>query len=326
VCVISRREPCILVTVAGPFLAKAVDIAAQIVQGELHVTNFLWWSAEEDLPRLLHFHRSLLAEYGRRLSLHYLCNTTREVDLLRSCGMPAIHCNHNAFIDLERVPRRLSGPKAYDAVYNAAFHRYKRHHLARDVERLILLGYGRASPDPYELNLQTTFRHAHRPNYQNGTFRWLSDDDVYDILASARVGLCLSRAEGAMYASVEYLLCGLPIVTTASIGGRDEFFDEDFVTWVEDSPRAVADGVRQMCARTVCPEAIRNQTIGRMENHRRRFVDLVERIGGEASPGSDIHSKLGVWPNRLVRWLDIAEFAGVLNGQIAHPVGWPTSA
>ena len=40
-------------------------------------------------------------------------------------------------------------------------------------------------------------------------------------LNRARVGLCLSAREGAMFASMEYLLSGLPIVTTPSMGGRD---------------------------------------------------------------------------------------------------------
>ena len=43
----------------------------------------------------------------------------------------------------------------------------------------------------------------------------------------SQVGLCLSKSEGAMFASIEYLLCGLPIVSTKSVGGRDIFFTDE---------------------------------------------------------------------------------------------------
>jgi glycosyltransferase involved in cell wall biosynthesis len=44
-------------------------------------------------------------------------------------------------------------------------------------------------------------------------------------LARAVVGLCLSTVEGSNYASMEYMLAGLPIVSTPSIGGREVYFD-----------------------------------------------------------------------------------------------------
>ena len=59
----------------------------------------------------------------------------------------------------------------------------------------------------------------------------------------SKVGLCLSKAEGAMYSSMEYLLCGLPIVSTKSIGGRDEFFTDKNCIFAKDNSKSVKDCV-----------------------------------------------------------------------------------
>jgi glycosyltransferase involved in cell wall biosynthesis len=40
------------------------------------------------------------------------------------------------------------------------------------------------------------------------------------------VGGIFSEKEGACYSSSEYLLCGLPVVSTRSEGGRDEWYNK----------------------------------------------------------------------------------------------------
>mgnify|MGYP006234474903 CR=1 FL=1 len=55
----------------------------------------------------------------------------------------------------------------------------------------------------------------------------------------------MSSAEGAMYSSVEYLLCGLPIVSTKSTGGRDVFFTNENCIIAEDTPESVAECVQK---------------------------------------------------------------------------------
>jgi glycosyltransferase involved in cell wall biosynthesis len=81
-----------------------------------------------------------------------------------------------------------------------------------------------------------------------------------------------------MFASIEYLLCGLPVVTTRSIGGRDVFFDPAYVEWVEDDPEAVAQGVRNLIARAPEPEFIRARTLARMEEHRQRLRTFLKEV------------------------------------------------
>lgn len=65
------------------------------------------------------------------------------------------------------------------------------------------------------------------PQYENGHYvHYFSIDKINEIYGQSRCGLILSAEEGACFAAMEYLLCGLPVVTTPNIGGRDEFFDK----------------------------------------------------------------------------------------------------
>jgi glycosyltransferase involved in cell wall biosynthesis len=84
-----------------------------------------------------------------------------------------------------------------------------------------------------------------------------------------------------MLASIQYLLAGLPVVTTPSLGGRDVFFDPAHSLTVKPDPAAVAAGVREMINRNVPREEIRARAIQEMERHRARLVAYVARITGE---------------------------------------------
>lgn len=113
----------------------------------------------------------------------------------------------------------------------------------------------------------------------------------------ARVGLCLSEVEGAMLASIQYLLCGLPVVTTPSRGGRAVFFDAQNSVVVTPEPKAVAAGVRELITRKIDPSAIRGRTIERMAEHRQRLIACVEDF--QAAHGVPIERRLGAeWASR----------------------------
>ena len=73
----------------------------------------------------------------------------------------------------------------------------------------------------------------------------------------AAVGLCLSAVEGAMYSSMEYLMAGLPIVSTPSLGGRDVYFDPDYCLIVEPEPAAIRRAVERLRDRAIPREEIR---------------------------------------------------------------------
>ncbi len=210
----------------------------------------------------------------------YLCNTPEEVEYFNRFDVDAIFCNQNAFLDERIYFPDPAIEKSYDAIYDASFIEYKRHHLAGRIESLALNGYIKEdSESTYVSGVQGILTHAHwfkRPNQDTST--WLSDSSINAFLNASRVGLCLSALEGAMYASAQYLLAGLPVVTTHNKGGRDTFFHPDYVRWVDDDPDAVNSAVRELASDPPDPQAVRSRTLTMMAEHRMRLVSFINDI------------------------------------------------
>jgi glycosyltransferase involved in cell wall biosynthesis len=88
------------------------------------------------------------------------------------------------------------------------------------------------------------------------------------------VGGIFSAEEGACYACTEYLLCGLPVITTNSIGGRNMWLNASNSITVEATPEDVAQGVQQSLAKLAKGEFDRVRV-------RREAVQLAERFRAE---------------------------------------------
>ena len=119
-----------------------------------------------------------------------------------------------------------------------------------------------------------------------------------------------------MFASMEYLLAGLPVVSTLNIGGRDMFSDPEFWLTVADTKDSIRDAVAEMAKRHVSPARIRARTLERVHEHRARLrsavaeatdgsVILPENLGDQvyrAVPvwvsGPDLAAQVAVWSGR----------------------------
>jgi glycosyltransferase involved in cell wall biosynthesis len=219
-----------------------------------------------------------------RHRLIVLANTPAEAARLAAAGAEVFLANHNMF-GADPVFRPLADVAVeFDAVYNARPAAGKRHELAAEIERVIYLAYvsaGQEGIHPPEILAGILNRgpgHVLANSIVDGRPRWMSQDIVNRTLARAAVGLCLSAIEGAMYSSIEYLLAGLPIVSTPSVGGRDFFFDPDYCVIVEPTPRAVRTGVEAMRARNIPRSYIRERTLAKLAVERHRFLAFVEDI------------------------------------------------
>jgi hypothetical protein len=100
-----------------------------------------------------------------------------------------------------------------------------------------------------------------------------------------------------MYASIQYLLAGLPVVTTASIGGRDEFFDPAYVRWVPDDQEAVAHAVDELVELELDPQMIREATLAKVGKHRARLQAWIQ--DAILSAGGEVGRWGGAWPEGL---------------------------
>ena len=241
-----------------------------------------------------------------------LCNTRGEVALLESVGVPAILCSTLAFVDETQFAIMPDEPKQFDAVYNAALVPFKRHNLCVGVPSLALI-YHRYHPDRmsepgYENRLRALLPQATFVNELGGEYRLLEPSEVALWLNRARVGLCLSEAEGAMRAAVEYLLCGLPVVSTPSVGGRDRVLDPAWSRVVDPNPGAIANAVADMARRNIDPQRIRAGAFDRLRPDRIRLLNLIRTIyqqEGVLFPAEAPWAQLfrrGTWP-----WQTIAQ-------------------
>lgn len=222
--------------------------------------------------------------------LHFFCNAPAEVAYLTALGFHAVLLNHNTFAH-EDVFDVIDTAKEFSAIYNAKFISFKRHELARNIDNLALIYSRYGDPASYAQHIRQVLPHAHYLNgdTEAGSYVAFSPRQVAQHLNAARVGLCLSQTEGAMYGSIEYLLCGLPVVSTHSLGGRELFFDDRFCRIVQDTPEAVAAAVAELGRQNLDPHFIRAETLKKIEASRRAFVAFINGLqqGTGLAPAGD---------------------------------------
>ena len=284
----------------------------------------MMWTIEdpwmhEDLARKA---AAYLADHPQhRLTL--LCNTPREAQLISAKGFAAVTINHNCLID-DAVFRPIAEiPPIYDAIYNARLSSDKRPELAREIEKLALIYYNFESSaaefHALHQGLRAVMPKAHFVNQlsPNGC-QWLSAAEVNQVYAQSRIGLCLSAVEGAMRASIEYLLAGLSVVSTPSLGGRDYFFDEEFCIIAEPDPRSIREAVDGLVARNVPREYVREKTLARVDLDRRRYMDLVQGLIDEA--GGTFQFENRFWQltraKTIIHWRTMKEFSETVTAAV----------
>jgi glycosyltransferase involved in cell wall biosynthesis len=239
------------------------------------------WSHEN--PQLVRRAVQLIKKHRRwygDFQFIYLANTVSELKLFQENGVRAIFCNQNAFLDSAIFFPLPHIKKRFRAIYDAAFIPYKRHFLACQAKGLALTAYVKKDTLRRDIySVKESLPHAIWLKDGSATGNvWLSDHEINHFLNEAQVGLCLSAVEGGMFASTQYLLAGLPVVTTQCRGGREVFFDSDFVRYVADDPDDIAEAVDEFCAAPPDPMQIRSRTLVRFSEHRVRLVDLLNSI------------------------------------------------
>ncbi len=232
-------------------------------------------------------------EKNPKVRIIIAANTPAELKLLRAQGIEAILANHNIFVD-ETVFRPLPRVAVrHAAIYNASFSPFKRRELCVELSSCAHLGYAadpaqKEDPLPHFNAARAALPQHHFLNPLNGGRpRRLNAVQVNRALATAEVGLCLSEAEGAMMASVEYLMAGLPVVTTPSLGGRDRYLNELTSITCEPNPRAVREAVEALRARALPRNVVRNTTMNLVRRDRAAFNTFVTSLREGRPPITD---------------------------------------
>ena len=254
----------------------------------------------------------------------FLASSGAELQRFERAGLPTILVGNTSLCD-ERIYRPLPGRRArFHAVYDARLSDFKRHPLAAEVPDLALITYlskDEGAPG-YRASLAPLLARAHVFNGDplGGGYRYLSPPEVNECLNQCAVGLALSREEGGMYASMQYLMAGLPVVSTPSEGGRGDFYHPDYVRIVDPEPRAVAAAVAELRHCKLSAEEIHTRTLAIARVHRERLFRCVDEIYASQGLGRSFEAE---WPSVFVNQL-LSESAdpvpGVLEAiRAAHP-------
>ena len=260
---------------------------------------YLWHQTAEDIAWLDQRARQLRPR-------HRILHCVNDVSVCRELvarGISAHFINHNAFVDERLFSIQSDASRIYDAVYTARMAPFKRHELAREIPSLLIIG-GTVTPEDSDEHFQRIRAALPQATFTyDGPKKVLNEPEVNDLLNQSRVGLCLSACEGTMYATVEYLLCGLPVVSTASLGGRDSWLDPRFTRVVADDPQQIAAAVKDLIDQDLCPHMIRSETLIRMAEHRQRLVDLGQQVYAAHRTGRDFARDFyGALTNKLGEW------------------------
>lgn len=198
----------------------------------------------------------------------WMCNALAEVRMLRALGQAAIFCHHNLFCN-EQVFTIGSNSVDYDAIYIARLDSYKRLWLAKDIPRLRLV-----TANPQDAHRLEAWKCGHAVINQ----QFMEYPMIAAEISRAKCGLALSRKEGGMLATTEYLLCGKPVLSTPSRGGREYWLDESNSLKVAASSQEIGEAVRGLQSSAWNPQLIRHHTISRIWGQRQILFDYVGRL------------------------------------------------
>ncbi len=177
----------------------------------------------------------LISKANHPKNMYWCANGIEEKDSLRSMNVQAFLVSHNAFISNQVFDIRKQ-EKTYNAIFNQSLIPFKRPSLASSVDGVV---YTSGSPP--------AAGYADMIRRQKNSMVKINSNpyEIADLINRSRCGLALSQAEGGNYATSEYLLCGVPVVTTRNIGGRDAFLDTTNSVYCEDdTPESVEKSVR----------------------------------------------------------------------------------
>lgn len=233
-----------------------------------------------------------------------LCATRAELERFRHARQPAILCTASVFVNEHKFVVQPPRERDYDALYNGQLVPFKRHELCVGIERLALIYHRWSDPESagYAQRVRAMLPSATFVNELGGEHRNLREPEILEWMSRAHVGLCLSAEEGQNRSTAEYVLSGLPVVSTPNLGGRNGVLDPSY--WIEAAPdpASVAAAVAALKARRPDPHAIRRKALELLAPDRQRLLQLIRAIyqnEGRTFPEQadwDQVFRRGTWP------------------------------
>jgi glycosyltransferase involved in cell wall biosynthesis len=259
-------------------------------------TQFPWHCDEYSMKVNLDFFTSITGLPVERIIV--LANSEIELQVAKKLGLidSKLVCQ-NAWLDYNLFKPQFDTNKIYDLVINCRPENWKRPFLAKDVGNLAVIKGANHRPSDYcdlaPLN----------PVYMNQDR--ISPQEVCNVLAKSNCGGIFSAIEGACYSSSEYLLMGLPVISTPSLGGRDVWYNDNNSIIVNPNSADVAQAVEEIKDRlndgSFYPPEIRAMHIAQAEGYRKDFIGMIRaRLQGiDKDPAAVFKEN---YRNKMVRY------------------------
>lgn len=291
----------LVVSASESLIPRLLDILPDEILAKSYFLIFQTWTKEPIKELLITRWRLRNLPVDRA---YFMCSTLKETQRLGLLGFKTIWCHHNLFCNEEEFVCADNSDRPFDAVYNAVIAPYKRHYLLSGLEGLRLVtGSVKKLSDLDKLGLK---------NYVVND-RYLDKSEISDVYSLCKCGLALSAKEGGMLASTEYMLTGLPVVSTPSIGGRDVYYDEGNHILCDASPMGVKTAIEEAKNRQWDRQSIRNNAIKKSAEFRSRLCSVVEQLSGVAP--FDVDEITGSWfKSRFLSIHFMDEFIASYNG------------
>lgn len=213
------------------------------------------------------------------------CAPTQEThDIILQNGFNSVLLNHNCLLDYNGYTISEDSIRRYNAVINSRPFWWKRVYLAEDVKNLAYIAGNDWAKDKTSWTGYKDWNNV-------SVFHQIPYYKVNEIYNKSMCGLILSGCtgnnhqnlmEGANYSSSEYLLCGLPVVSTKSQGGREYWFDEKNSIICDPNAQSVKDSVDLIIEKLNNGEMnraeIRQTQIQKMNEMRKNFITKTQEI------------------------------------------------
>jgi len=198
------------------------------------VSNSWYCKMDEEIENILIF--------SDNYEIIFLSNTIEEQKYYREkLKIECLFVNHNTFINETLYFIEENIEKKFDIFVNSTFSPYKRLEFTKLINNIAYVG---RYPEDYDIKNINLNENVCFLNFKDNIFtkenhRWINPEEINKISNKCLMGGIFSKIEGSCFSSGQYLLCGLPIISSKSIGGRDIWYNEKNMIYCEESPESV---------------------------------------------------------------------------------------
>lgn len=187
-----------------------------------------------------------------------------------------LFCNHNAFLNEHVFDIIGNVPKRHDLIVDSAFHEYKNVEKANRIKETLHIGYFKS-----DMMTQVVIpTYGKLANFVNGKYKRLPKPQINAHYNESRVAGIFSLTEGACFASSQYLLAGLPVISTRCQGGRDIWYNEFNSIMCENDEDSIYNAHQLALEKLESGEFnarhIRELHLAQMDEHRARLIEYIQ--------------------------------------------------